>query len=122
MGKISRQIQMGNVYVALVGEQIVGTMRVSLRGQRGVIERLAVRQDFRDRRIGTMMVNYAENLLDHMNATCIEIEVYSNLEYQGTFYKNLGYGEIRRLVRRGEEIIVMFKDLNEPEVEEEPPL
>lgn len=113
---------MGNVYVALVGEQIVGTMRVSLRGQRGVIERLAVRQDFRDRRIGTMMVNYAENLLDHMNATCVEIEVYGNVDYQGTFYKNLGYGEIRTFVRRGEEIIVMFKDLNEPEVEEEPPL
>jgi ribosomal protein S18 acetylase RimI-like enzyme len=113
---------MGNVYVALVGEIVVGTMRVSMRGQIGVIERLAVRQNFRGRRIGTMMIQYAENLLTHMNATCIEIEVYSAIDYQGSFYTNLGYSEKGRETRDGEEIILMMKDLCEPEVEEEPDL
>ncbi|MFW9803416.1 MAG: hypothetical protein ACFFFC_12225, partial [Candidatus Thorarchaeota archaeon] len=42
LSKISRHIQMGDQYVALVGDQIVGTMRVRLSGQMGVISRLGV--------------------------------------------------------------------------------
>ncbi|UCE11209.1 MAG: GNAT family N-acetyltransferase [Candidatus Thorarchaeota archaeon] len=119
LGKISRHIQMGNIYVALVGELVVGTMRVSMSGTVGVIERLAVRSKFRKRSIGTLMVEYAENLLEHMNATCVEIEVYGYIEYQGTFFQRLGYVETKRLKRNKEEIIVMMKDLREPEVVEE---
>ncbi len=119
LGKISRHIQMGNVYVAIVGGSIVGTMRVTMRGNIGVIERLAVKNNFRNRRIGSMMVEYAENLLAHMGASYVEIEVYSSVDAQSTFYSRLGYVETGRKERLGEEIILMRKDLAEGEIDEE---
>ena len=120
LDKISRHIQMGNQYVALVGEVIVGTMRVNLRGQNGVISRVSVRNEFRGRRIGTMLVDYAENLLVHMNAQRIDIEIYGVVEDQVSFYERGGYVETERIKRSGEVIIVMQKDLTEkPEVEED---
>lgn len=119
LGKISRHIQMGNQYVALVGEIVVGTMRVSLSGQVGVISRVAVRSKFRGRRIGTMLVDYAENLLSHMNAQRIEIEVYGVVEEQLSFYERGGYVETERIERMGEEIVIMQKDLMEEPMEEE---
>jgi ribosomal protein S18 acetylase RimI-like enzyme len=119
LDKISRHIQMGNQYVALVGEVIVGTMRVSLRGQVGVISRVAVRSQFRGRRIGTMLVDYGENLLSHMNAQRIEIEIYGAVEEQVSFYQRGGYEETERIKRLGEEIVIMQKDLTEQPMDEE---
>jgi ribosomal protein S18 acetylase RimI-like enzyme len=119
LDKISRNIQMGNQYVALVGELIVGTMLVSLSGQNGVISRVAVRDEFRGRRIGTMLVDYAENLLVHMNAQRIDIEIYGAVEDQVSFYERGGYVETERIKRRGEVIIIMQKDLTEKPMEEE---
>ncbi|MHA1948443.1 MAG: GNAT family N-acetyltransferase [Candidatus Thorarchaeota archaeon] len=120
LDKIARHIQMGNQYVALVGELIVGTMRVSLRGQVGVISRVGVRQEFRSRRIGTKLVDYAENLLTHMNAQRIEVEIYGAVDNQVSFYERGGYVETDRIKRLGEVIVVMQKDLTESPVEEEP--
>ncbi len=122
LDKIARHIQMGNVYVAIVGNEIVGTMRVVLHGGVGTISRVAVRKAYRGRRIGTALVEYAENLLNHMGAKCIEIEVYGVIEEQRDFYNRLGYKETGRLVREGEEIVVMQKDLCEEEIVEEEPL
>ena len=119
MGKISRHIQMGNQYVALIGNQVVGTMRVTLSGQIGVIERLS--STFRNRRIGSLLVQYAENLMEAMDATCIELEVYGRVEEQQKFYDRIGYKETTRQKRSGEEIVLMRKNFNE-EVEEEEPL
>ena len=119
LGKISRHIQMGNQYVALVGETIVGTMRVSLSGQVGVISRVAVRSQFRGRRIGTMLVDYGENLLSHMNAQLIEVEIYGAVEEQVSFYERGGYVVTDRIKRTGEEIVIMQKDLTEKPMEEE---
>ena len=119
LGKISRHIQMGNQYVALVGENVVGTMRVSLRGQVGVIARVAVSSKFRGRRIGTMLVDYAENLLLHMNAQRIEIEIYGAVEQQLSFYQRAGYQETGRIERLGEEIVIMQKELTEQELTDE---
>jgi len=110
---------MGNQYVALVGDTVVGTMRVSLRGQVGVISRVGVRQEFRNRRIGTKLVDYAENLLTHMNAQRIEIEIYGVVDNQLSFYERGGYVEVKRLERLGEEIVVMQKDLTESLIDEE---
>ena len=121
LGKISRHIQMGNQYVALVGNQVVGTMRVTQRGQVGVIERLAVSSEFRNRRIGTMLVQHAENLMEGMDALCIELEVYGRVEEQQKFYDRIGYKETTREKRSGEVIVLMRKIFNE-EVEEEEPL
>jgi GNAT superfamily N-acetyltransferase len=119
LDKISRHIQMGNQYVALVGDTVVGTMRVSLRGQVGVISRVGVRQAFRNRRIGTKLVDYAENLLSVMNAQRIEVEIYGVVENQLSFYERSGYVETGRMKRLGEEIVVMQKDLTESPIEEE---
>ncbi len=119
LDKISRHIQMGNQYVALVGDTVVGTMRVSLRGQNGVISRVAVRSQFRGRRIGTMLVDYGENLLSHMSAQRIEIEIYGAVEDQVSFYERGGYVETGRIQRLGEEIVIMQKDLTEKPMLEE---
>lgn len=113
LDKISRHIQMGDQYVALVGEQVVGTMRVQIRGNVGVIARVAVKESFRGRRIGTMLVDYAENLVSSRGATTVEIEVYGAIEMQLSFYQRLGYVEVGRMDRLGEEIVVMRKCLTE---------
>jgi len=119
LGKISRHIQMGDQYVALVGEQVIGTMRVRLAGSVGVISRVAVRGNFRGRRIGSILVEYAENLMSHMGASVIEIEVYGAVEQQLSFYERLGYVETGRLTRLGEEIVVLQKELVESPMEDE---
>lgn len=116
LDKISRQIQMGNQYVALVGNNVVGCMRVNLSGQHGVISRIAVLTNYRKRRVGTMLIEYGENLLEHSNATTIEIDVYGVIEEQKTFYEKMGYEEIERTMREKEEIVVMRKSLIEDEI------
>lgn len=119
LDKIARHIQMGDQYVALVGDSVVGTMRVRIIGRVGVIARVAVRQSHRGRKIGSMLIEYAENLITHMNATVVEVEVYGAIEEQLTFYEKIGYTETNRLERLGEEIVVMQKELIEPEIEPE---
>ena len=103
--------------MGLVGETVVATMRVRLVGRVGVISRVAVRQDFRGRRIGSMLVEYAENIMAHRNASVIEVEIYGAVETQVDFYKRLGYEETGRLERLGEEIVVMQKSLVESDLE-----
>jgi ribosomal protein S18 acetylase RimI-like enzyme len=119
LDKIARHIQMGDQYVAIVGNQIVGTMRARVAGNVGVIARVAVRESFRDRRIGSMLVEYAENLMSHMNASVIEVEVYGAVEMQLAFYEKLGYIETGRLTRLGEEIVVMQKEMVQSPLEDE---
>ncbi|MHA1909267.1 MAG: GNAT family N-acetyltransferase [Candidatus Thorarchaeota archaeon] len=119
LSKISRHIQMGTQYVALVGETVVGCMRVQMGGNVGVIARVAVRTTFRKRRIGTRLLEYGENLLDHMNASYIDIEVYGVVEEQKEFYEKMGYAEVERTKREGEEIVLMRKSLIEEDVIEE---
>jgi len=110
---------MGDQYVGLVGDTIVATMRIRLVGRVGVFSRVAVRQSFRGRRIGSMLVDYAENLMAHMNASVIEVEIYGSVEPQLEFYEKMGYEEKGRLERLGEEIVVMQKNLLESEMEPE---
>ena len=117
LGKIARHIQMGDQYVGLVGDTVVATMRIRLVGRVGVVSRVAVRQSFRGRRIGSMLIDYAENLMVHSNAQVIEVEIYGSVETQVDFYKRLGYEETGRLERLGEEIVVMQKSLVESEME-----
>jgi len=119
LGKIARHIQMGDQYVGLVGETVVATMRVRLVGRVGVVSRVAVRQSFRGRRIGSMLVDYAENLMSHNNAQVIEVEIYGAVDPQIDFYKKMGYEETGRMERLGEEIVVMQKSLVESELEPE---
>lgn len=119
LAKISRHIQMGDQYVALIGDQVIGTMRARIAGNVGVISRVAVRSSFRGRRIGSMLVEYAENLMSHMGASVIEIEVYGAVEMQLSFYEKIGYHETGRLMRLGEEIVVMQKELVESPMEDE---
>ena len=120
LGKISRHIQMGDQYVGIVGDTVVATMRIRVVGRVGVVSRVAVRQSFRGRRIGSMLIDYAENLMIHSNAQVIEVEIYGSVEMQVDFYKRLGYEETGRLERLGEEIVVMQKSLVESELEPEP--
>jgi ribosomal protein S18 acetylase RimI-like enzyme len=117
LGKISRHIQMGDQYVGIVGDTVVATMRIRLVGRVGVVSRVAVRQEFRGRRIGSMLIDYAENLMVHSNAQAIEVEIYGAVETQLDFYKRLGYEETGRLERLGEEIVVMQKSLVESDLE-----
>ncbi len=119
LDKISRHIQMGTQYVALVGDTVVGCMRVQMRGNAGVISRVAVSNAFRKRKIGTRLVQYGENLLEHMGASFIEIDVYNVIPAQQKFYENMGYEMIEKSVREGEEIIVMRKSLIEEDVIED---
>jgi len=119
LDKIARHIQMGDQYVAVIGGNVVGTMRVRIVGHVGVIARVAVRQNFRGRKIGSMLIDYAENLIAHMNATVVEVEVYGSIDEQLAFYEKLGYSEINRAERSGEEIVVMQKELVTSDIETE---
>ncbi len=119
LGKIARHIQMGDQYIGLVGDTVVATMRIRLVGSVGVVSRVAVRQSFRGRRIGSMLVDYAENLMTHLNVSVIEVEIYGAVETQIEFYTKMGYEETGRLDRFGEEIVVMQKSLVESEMEPE---
>jgi ribosomal protein S18 acetylase RimI-like enzyme len=119
LDKISRSIQMGNVYVAIIGEAIVGTMRVQLQGQVGTISRIAVREKFRNRRVGTFLVEYAENLLTHMGARSVQLEVFSAEGSQTKFYQSIGYKPVEPPRNAVGELLVMQKDLYESEQEED---
>jgi ribosomal protein S18 acetylase RimI-like enzyme len=119
LSKISRHIQMGDQYVALVGENLVGTLRARLRGQVGVISRLAVKEKFRGRRIGTVLMDHVERLLADRGASIIEVEVYGAVDAQLSFYERMGYTEYGRIQRLKEEIVQMRKSLLEEDIEED---
>lgn len=119
LDKISRAIQMGNIYVAIIGESVVGTMRVQLQGQTGTISRIAVLEKFRNRRVGTFLVEYAENLLTHMGAKTVQLEVFSAIDSQTKFYESIGYKPIERRPGLGADLKVMQKDLFESEQQED---
>jgi len=55
----------------------------------------------------------------YMNAQRIEVEIYGAADNQVTFYERGGYVETERIKRKGEEIVVMQKDLTESPMEEE---
>lgn len=118
LDKISRSIQMGNVYVAIIGDSIVGTMKVQLQGQVGTISRVAVLERFRNRRVGTFLVEYAENLLTHMGAKSVQLEVLSARDSQAKFYEGIGYKPVERHQSSGIDLMVMQKDLYESEQED----
>jgi N-acetylglutamate synthase-like GNAT family acetyltransferase len=119
LDKISRHIQMGTQYVAIVGDTVVGCMRVQMRGNVGVISRVAVRTSLRGRKIGTRLVQYGENLLEHMGASFIEIDVYNVIEDQKDFYEKMGYEVVGNTVREGEDIVIMRKSLVEEDIIED---
>lgn len=119
LDKISRHIQMGTQYVALLGDVVVGCMRVQMRGNSGVISRVAVATAYRGRKIGTRLVQYGENLLEHMGASFIEIDVYNIIEEQQKFYERMGYEVVEKTIREGEEVVVMRKSLIEEDVIED---
>jgi ribosomal protein S18 acetylase RimI-like enzyme len=119
LDKISRSIQMGNIYVAIIGDSIVGTMRVQLQGQVGTISRIGVLERFRNRRVGTFLVEYAENLLTHMGAKTVQLEVVSAMDTQTKFYEGIGYKTVEHREGSGTDVLMMRKDLFESEQEED---
>jgi len=89
-----------DIYVALDGEEVVGTFQIHfLKGlafqgrSRVELESVHVRKDQQCKGIGRIMMNYAENLAREADACMVQLT--SNKEREGShhFYGRLGYDQ-----------------------------
>ncbi len=107
----ARQIQFGHILVAILGDELVGTVRIYADGPRGFISRLAVVPKHQRKGIGTALLTAAERALAEKGVRYFELEIYDKAEYQHKFFSTNGYIEVEKFERNGEIIVNMKKNV-----------
>ncbi len=94
--------------VAVLGEEIVGSIMVGYEGHRGWINYLAVADLFRGRRIGTQLMETAEAILRAAGCPKINLQVRASADGGlSRFYEGLGF--------RPDEVVCYGKRLEDDE-------
>jgi len=105
----ARQIQFGHILVAILGDELVGTVRIYADGPRGFISRLAVHPTHQRKGIGTALLTAAERALAEKGVKYFELEIYDKVDFQHAFFSVNGYIEVNKFERNGEIIVNMQK-------------
>lgn len=94
-----------SILVATVGDKVVGSVYILEDRWNSFIFRLAVRKDFRERGIGSRLMEESENVLRTKRIRNVALFVRSNHEELVDYYKNRGYTPMDMLHQ------CMWKDL-----------
>lgn len=99
---ISRQIALTEIHVARTGDAFVGFVMYSIEGStfersadRGVIQNLYVVPAYRDRGVGSRLLETAERELETAGADVLTLEVMAPNEDARRFYRRHGYDSHR---------------------------
>lgn len=87
-------------FVAIMDNQIIGTIMGGYDGHRGWIYLLGVLEKFRKKGIGRLLVEYLERELKKLNCQKINLQIHDSNKEVVDFYKNLGY-EVEERISMG---------------------
>jgi ribosomal protein S18 acetylase RimI-like enzyme len=81
----------GLFFVAIVDNQVIGTIMAGYDGHRGWIYSVAVHPEHRKRAVGSLLVNHAELALTERGCMKINLQIMAGNEPVTAFYASLGY-------------------------------
>jgi ribosomal protein S18 acetylase RimI-like enzyme len=81
----------GLFFVALAGEEVIGTILAGYDGHRGWLYAVAVHPSNRHKGLGSALVRHAEQALTERGCMKINLQIMSGNEGVGGFYESLGY-------------------------------
>ncbi|HRH95229.1 MAG TPA: GNAT family acetyltransferase [Prosthecobacter sp.] len=96
---IDKKIDAGDhlFFVAVSGEEVVGTLIAGYDGHRGWIYSVAVHPAHRKQGIGSRLVGHAERVLTAKGCVKINLQILEGNEGVAVFYESLGYSVERRV-------------------------
>ncbi|MDC7125442.1 MAG: GNAT family acetyltransferase [Spirochaetales bacterium] len=101
---ISKKIEIDDqLYVAVVAEQVIGTIMTGYDGHRGWIYSLAVLPEYRKIGIGSQLLKHAEESLTEMGCMKINLQIMNENAAVKAFYKKNGY-EVEERISMGKQI------------------
>lgn len=87
----------GLFFVALTGNEVVGTVLAGYDGHRGWLYSVAVHPAHRRKGLGAKLVRHAEDALTLRGCMKINLQIVSTNESVKTFYESLGYSTEPRI-------------------------
>lgn len=81
----------GLFFVALIANQVIGTIMAGYDGHRGWIYLVAVHPEHRKQGIGSLLVSHAERALTERGCMKINLQIVAGNESVAAFYASLGY-------------------------------
>ncbi|WP_339433001.1 MULTISPECIES: GNAT family acetyltransferase [unclassified Pseudomonas] len=87
----------GLCFVALAGDEVVGTVLAGYDGHRGWLYAVAVHPVHRRKGLGAKLVHHAENALILRGCMKINLQIVSTNESVKSFYESLGYSTEPRI-------------------------
>lgn len=81
----------GLFFVALAGQEVVGTVMAGYDGHRGWIYSVAVSPSYRRRGIGSQLVRFAERALASKGCVKVNLQIMEGNESVSAFYASLGF-------------------------------
>jgi ribosomal protein S18 acetylase RimI-like enzyme len=91
------KIQSEMFFVALEDKQVVGTTMAGYDGHRGWVYYVAVHPDFRRKGIGTALMQRAEESLQKIGCSKLNLQIRADNSLVQDFYKALGYDVEERI-------------------------
>lgn len=87
----------GLFFVALTGNQVVGTVLAGYDGHRGWLYSVAVHPSHRRKGVGLTLVRHAEHALTSRGCMKINLQILSTNEGVKAFYESIGYSTEPRI-------------------------
>lgn len=87
----------GLFFVAVIGDEVVGTVMAGYDGHRGWIYLIAVHAEHRQHGIGSALVAHAERALAERGCVKINLQILEGNEAVAAFYSSLGYAIENRI-------------------------
>jgi ribosomal protein S18 acetylase RimI-like enzyme len=87
----------GLFFVAIIDNQVIGTIMAGYDGHRGWIYSVAVHPEHRKQGIGSLLVSQAECALAERGCMKINLQIVAGNESVAAFYESLGYAVEQRV-------------------------
>lgn len=87
----------GLFFVAIIDNQVIGTIMAGYDGHRGWIYSVAVHPEHRKQGIGSLLVSQAERALTERGCMKINLQIVAGNESVAAFYASLGYAVEQRV-------------------------
>jgi ribosomal protein S18 acetylase RimI-like enzyme len=95
-------------FIATENEKVIGTIMAGYDGHRGWIYSVAVIPDYRNQKIGSKLLKYAENELKNLGCIKINLQILQTNQTVKNFYVKNGYN-IEERISMGKEITENIK-------------
>ena len=96
---IDKKLQFGGglFFIALLGENVIGTVMAGYDGHRGWIYSVAVAPENRRKGVGSQLVRFAERALANKGCIKVNLQIMDGNESVGAFYSKLGFSVEKRI-------------------------